>query len=149
MILFGTGHRPEDIQESEDEVRAKIRIALLELAPSTVISGMASGFDLWFGNEALDLGIETWAAKPWAGHTPRRGDESEYARIIEDASRVISVTKIVPYPGPWVYPVRNHWMVDNGNYGLAYWNGKESGGTYECLKYAQTKLRQVTNCYER
>lgn len=146
MILFGTGHRPED-SEPEAVVRRKIRNALEELQPTIVITGMASGFDLWLGLEALDYGAGLWAAKPWAGHSPRRGEESQYARIIEGASKVIEVTNRVPYPGPWVYPVRNHWMVDNANYGLAYWNGKKSGGTYECLQYAKTKYRKVTNCY--
>lgn len=147
MILFGTGHRPEDLGAPEDEVYAKARAALLELAPSEVITGMAAGFDLIFGCAALDLGIAVTAAKPWAGHSPRRGCESQYARIIEGASKVVEVVNRVPYPGPWVYPVRNHWMVDNSNAGLAYWNGKQSGGTYECLEYAHTKFRKVTNCY--
>lgn len=144
--VFGTGHRPEDC-EDEKIVRQKIHAALLELAPGKVITGMASGFDLFLGCEALDMGIEVIAAKPWAGHTPRRGEESQYARIIEGASEVVEVNVSATYLGPWLYHNRNQWMVDNANEGLSYWNGKKSGGTYACLKYAQTKMKKVTNCY--
>ena len=144
--IFGTGHRPEDC-EDEKIVREKIRAALVELAPGKVITGMASGFDLYFGNEALDMGIEVIAAKPWAGHKSRRGEESEYARIIENAVEVVNVNVSATYLGPWLYHNRNKWMVDNANEGLCYWNGHESGGTYACLQYAKTKYRKVTNCY--
>lgn len=147
VIVFGTGHRPEDC-ESEKIVKQKIRASLVELAPSTVITGMAAGFDLYLGCEALDMGIEVWAARPWAGHSPRRVDVSQYARIITHASKVITVNVSATYLGPWMYHNRNHWMVDNADEGLTYWNGKKSGGTYECLKYAQSKNRKVTNCYE-
>lgn len=144
--IFGTGHRPEDC-EDEDIVRQKIRAALVELAPGKVITGMASGFDLYLGLEALDMGIEVIAAKPWAGHSSRRGEESQYARIIEGASEVVNVNVTASYLGPWLYLKRNEWMVDHANEGLSYWNGRKSGGTYACLKYAKTKFRKVTNCY--
>jgi hypothetical protein len=68
MIIAGTGHRPKDC-EPEDEVRTKIRAALLEFPGATVITGMAAGFDLFLGLEAIELGHPTWAARPWAGHT--------------------------------------------------------------------------------
>lgn len=33
--------------------------------------------------------------------------------------------------------VRNEYMVDNSDYGLAFYNGKKSGGTYSCVSYAE------------
>lgn len=146
-VVFGTGHRPEDC-ESEEIVREKIRTALVELAPGTIITGMAAGYDLWLGLEALEAGIEVWAAKPWAGHRPRIDDQSQYARVIEGASKVVEVSPALDYPGPWVYHNRNEWMVDNANEGLAYWSGKKTGGTAACLRYAKSKYRKVTNIYE-
>lgn len=146
-IIAGTGHRPEDC-EPEDEVREKIRTALLELAPSKVITGMASGFDLYLGREAIDLGIETIAARPWAGHTPRRSDDAEYAFIIANASEVVNVNVSAVYLGPWLYHDRNHWMVDHADKVLAYWSGKKSGGTYACIQYAHNVNKPIRNIYD-
>lgn len=137
MIVAGTGHRPED-SEDEDIVRTKARVALQYSNAKVFITGMAAGFDLWAGDEARLLGMELWCAKPWATHEPRKGDENLYETLIDYADKIITVTNVDKYPGPWVYPVRNKWMVDNCTHLLAYWSGKEKGGTYDCVKYAKS-----------
>jgi uncharacterized phage-like protein YoqJ len=112
---------------------------------------MANGFDLWAGDEALGLGLELWAARPWAGHKARRGDEEIYARVLAGASRVVNVDDSPDYKGPWQYHKRNEWMVDNADRVLAYWSGKEEGGTYACIQYAEKKAnprKKVRNCYD-
>lgn len=147
MILAGTGHRPEGC-ESEDVVREKIRHALVDSGAATVITGMAAGFDLYLGLEALSLGIEVWAARPWAGHAPRASDFIPYGDIVTRASRVIAVDPSMNYPGPWVYQKRNEWMVDNATHLLAYWNGTTRGGTYNCLTYAMKKQVPYRNIYD-
>lgn len=147
IVLAGTGHRPEDC-EHEDVIRDRIRQALLELAPDEVITGMAAGFDLYLGGEAIDMGIPTTAARPWAGHTHRRGDESEYARIIEGASRVVNVVNQVPYPGVYVYHKRDKWMIDNCTHVLAYLNPLATkGGTYGTVQYALKQQRPIRYIY--
>jgi uncharacterized phage-like protein YoqJ len=146
LIVCGTGHRPEDC-EDEKIVRLKARLKLRHNNVDTFISGMAAGFDLWAADEARLLGIEIWAARPWKGHKARKGDEELYAQIIESASRVIDVVEQEEYPGAWVYPKRNHWMVDNSNAVMAYWSGKESGGTWECVSYARKQDAKIANIY--
>jgi len=139
MIVAGTGHRPEDA-EAEEVVRTKARAALRYSGAHVFICGMAAGFDLWAGDEARLLGMEVWAAKPWAGHGPRKEDEQLYAGIIEAASRVVNVVDQDEYPGPSSYHARNHWMVDNATHVLAYLNPlARAGGTYQCVKYARGK----------
>ena len=146
-VLCGTGHRPED-SEDEKIVRIKSRVALQRANPERYISGMASGFDLWSADEAINLGIEVTAAVPWFNHKPRVGDEELYARIIEAASDVEYVTRVDKYPGAWVYPTRNHWMVDHADAVMAYWNTqKQTGGTYECYKYAKKKQKPIRNIF--
>lgn len=148
MIIALTGHRSEDC-EPEERVRERIRTALQQ-APSpvtAVICGMANGVDLWGGDEALSLGIPVWAARPWATHGPRTSDVELYARIIENAERVVVVTEADDYPGPWVYQKRNEWMVDNADEVLAYWSGKKRGGTWNCIKYANKVGKEPLNCY--
>lgn len=146
MIIAITGHRPEDC-EAEDVVRRKFRNALDPSRVSVLICGMAAGVDLWAAHEAKLLGIEIWAARPWAGHTPRKGDEQLYAEILEYASKVVNVDASETYAGPWVYHNRNHWMVDHATDVYCYWNGKEKGGTFECRKYAIKKNVPVHNVY--
>ena len=145
MIIAATGHRSEKCEE-ESIVRCKLRTALRYSGADTFICGMANGVDLWAGHEALLLDIEVWAAKPWAGHAPRKADRELYATVIEGASRVINVVDEDKYPGPWVYQKRNEWMVDNATHILAYWDGVESGGTWNCIKYARGK-RPIRNIY--
>lgn len=148
MIIVVTGHRSEDC-EPESIVRQKFRnVFNYTTGVDAVIIGMANGVDLWAGDEALAVGFEVWAAKPWAGHEPRAGDEELYARIIEAASRVVNVSEEVKFPGAWCYHERNHWMVDNGTHVLAYLNPlAKRGGTYECVKYARGK-KPIRNIYE-
>lgn len=147
MILAGTGHRPESA-EPEAVVRRKIHNVLQEVHPTVVITGMAAGFDLWLGLEALDAGCTVWAARPWAGHPSRRGEESQYAYIIERASKVIAVDEAVRYPGVWVYHNRDKWMVDHCTHVLAYLNPLATkGGTFGTVKYAHKVGKPVRNIY--
>ena len=151
MIIAGTGHRPED-SEPESYVRTKARVKLQYpnksgLVIETFITGMAAGFDLWAGDEALNLGLDVWAAVPWKGHKPRKGDEALYERILAGASKIVWLNDSETYPGAFVYPNRNHWMVDNCDAVMAYWSGKEKGGTYECITYAREAKKPIANIY--
>jgi len=146
--VCGTGHRPED-SEDEQAVRIKVRTKLryTNKTIDTFITGMAAGFDLWAGDEALGLGIPIIAAVPWRGHAPRTSDEALYQKLLDNAKEVVYVTDVDDYPGPWVYHKRNEWMVDHADLVLAYWSGKEKGGTFACYQYAKKKGKPVANVY--
>lgn len=146
MIIAGTGNRPEDCR-SEDDVRRRVRDTLKEVNPDTIITGMAAGFDLWFADEARMLGIEVWAARPWSTHSPRVADQELYGNVLAAASKVVVVTSIDRYPGPWVYQKRNEWMVDHATHVMAYWSGKERGGTFNCIQYAKKVKVPVRNVF--
>ena len=125
---------------------------MLSSAPEkvdAVICGMANGVDLWAADEALDLALPVIAAKPWAGHGPRKSDVALYERVIREAVEVVDVDPAVNYPGPWVYQKRNEWMVDHATHVLAYYNGAPKGGTFNCLKYARKVLSEdhIRNVY--
>jgi uncharacterized phage-like protein YoqJ len=147
MIICGTGHRPED-SEDEGIVRLKVRLKL-EATPAatTFITGMAAGFDLWAGAQALEQGLTIVCAVPWVGHEPREGDEELYEKLLLAAHHTEYVTDVLDYPGPWVYHKRNEWMVDHADAVLAYWSGKEKGGTYACVQYARKKKAKIANIY--
>lgn len=146
MIIAITGHRSEDC-ESESVVRQKLRAAFEDASPDAVIVGMANGVDLWAGAEAIGLGIDVIAARPWATHAPRKDDAELYALVTNGASRVVVVDEAESYLGPWLYHKRNEWMVDNATHVLAYWSGKKSGGTYACLRYAMRTQKPIRNIY--
>lgn len=148
MIVAGTGHRPEK-SEPEDVVRGRIRRVLQDqrAAIDCVITGCASGFDLWLGDEAIELGVPVVAARPWATHAPRRNDVALYAKVIENASKVVILNDSRAYPGARVYFVRNEWMVDNASHVLAYWDGEHGGGTASCIDYARKTGKPIRNIY--
>lgn len=146
LIIAGTGHRPEK-SEGELVVRNKIATSLLTSGADVVICGMASGYDLWLGDEALSQGIEVWAAKPWSGHVPRVSDKELYRRVEDEASLVVNVIESDKYPGHWVYQKRNEWMVDNATHILSYFDGGEKGGTWNCIKYARKVNKPIRNIY--
>lgn len=146
MIIALTGHR-SDKCEPESIVRQKVRTALRYSGAKTVISGMANGLDLWGADEALGLHIPVWCARPWRGHKARKGDEELYERILSNAEKIIDVTDYDRYPGSWVYPKRNEWMVDNATHVLAYMDPCTSGGgTFHCVNYARGK-KPIRNIY--
>ncbi len=148
MIICGTGHRQEDC-EDEKVVRFKINRTLQSVPDiDFIITGMANGYDLWLGTEALRIGLPVLAAKPWTTHGPRKSDADLYAEIIADANEIVNVTDAETYPGPWVYHKRNEWMVDNSDRVLAYHSGKQSGGTFACITYAAKVGKKVRNIYD-
>lgn len=148
MIVAGTGHRPKDILESSETVGLKTRVKLKKSPKiDTVITGMAEGFDIILGIEARDLGLKVIAARPWSGHYVSEPWQELYDEIIDYASEVVVVTEADTYPGHWCMHKRNEYMVDHADVVLAYWNGKESGGTFACREYAKKKKKPVTNIY--
>jgi hypothetical protein len=146
MKIALTGHRPEDC-EDEEIVRDKVREALRAEKATTVINGLAAGFDLWGAAEARDLGLEIWSARPWKGHGPREADEELYNSVIRSSTLIFNVHEARKYPGAWVYHLRNQWMVDHADLVIGYWSGKRSGGTYACLNYAEEVKKDWINIY--
>jgi uncharacterized phage-like protein YoqJ len=144
MIIAGTGHRPEKIDE--EECRSRVFYNLRDLEPSVFITGMAAGFDLWAADviQTRLVGWDVWCAVPWAGHKPRVAEKELYERVKAASSQVIFVDESENYRGAWVYQKRNEWMVDHADRLLAYWDGT-SGGTANCVKYAKKKGVPVRN----
>lgn len=145
-IVFGTGHRPEDCDVTFNNMIKIAYKALRDYVPEVEVAvcGMAGGWDLAFGGAAVRLDIPIWVVRPWQTH---RVNHNLYKTIRERAEREIVTSDSRVYPGPWVYQIRNEWMVDNSDLGFALWSGKKSGGTYNTLKYAQKRGVPVTNLY--
>lgn len=147
MIIAGTGHRNNKLSDPS-LVRKRIAHTLFEVKPDVVISGMAAGFDLMLAHEAIHVGIDVWAARPWAGHKPAPEDYVLYHSILDHAAKIVAVDPSFSYAGPWVYQKRNEWMVNEADKILAWWDGSPSG-TANCIKYANRVGKPVRNIYAK
>lgn len=152
MIVAGTGHRPQKLGGFGIEARKhRIRVAtraLEELRPSLLISGMALGWDQALVIAALKLEIPYHAYIPgtWQANNWPESSRAAWARLCECATKVVDAS----YGGPYnieAMQVRNMLMVDNCDHLAALWDGS-SGGTANCLKYARSVNRPITNFWE-
>ena len=152
MTLAFTGHRPDKLGGYKipncqfSLVVELIHDVLVEMKPSSVISGMALGVDLWAPEIAMDLGIYTVAAIPFEGQESNWPVESQerYRALLNAVSDV----KVVSPGGyaPWKMQYRNEWMVDHSNFVVAVWDGTP-GGTANCMKYIMDKKVPFRNLY--
>lgn len=149
-----TGHRPEKLNVSEEEVKKRLKIAIsraIEDGFNVFISGMARGIDMWAAEivleeRCLNDEIKLVCVSPYKGvHTPWNYRERErYINILDNAD----VTKFVcEQYSSRCYHVRNCYMVDHSTRVIAAYNG-EKGGTKNTVNYAKSKGIEVINVLE-
>jgi uncharacterized phage-like protein YoqJ len=151
--LHVTGHRPKDLGGYDPtepmnawliETTAEILIKLRDNEGfRKFFTGMALGFDQWSLEAALRVGgFHTIAAVPCAGQEKMWPDSSKkrYFELLEmcDEVHVLADSYSVK-----VMHQRNEWMVDRTVLTLAAFTEKESGGTYNCLKYASKQENRI------
>lgn len=151
ITLAGTGHRPEKLGGySEDNFKKLVSIAeewLKKIKATKVISGMALGWDQALAQAAINLKIYLIAAIPFTNQDKVWRSESKkyYNELLSKASEVINVSGMDDYKVEYMQR-RNEWMVDNCDILLAMFDGT-SGGTANCMKYAETKNKKILNIY--
>lgn len=152
-----TGHRPNKLfgynlyNPQWINLGKKIRNKLLEYlnqySSIECITGMALGVDQLFGLVALKLkeqkyNIEIFCAIPCLNHCAKWKDNRYWLKIFNNADKINYITNS-EYT-PWCMQKRNEFMVDRADELWAVWDGT-SGGTYNCIKYAQTKNKKIFN----
>ena len=145
-----TGHRPNKLNASEDEVKMALADAIdlaFAAGKRTFISGLCWGVDIWAAEIVLqrrerDSSIHLIGAVPhpdfekrWSAHWQER-----YQRIVQEADLVRT---IAPSFSMGSYQARNEWMVDRSSLVIAVFNG-EHGGTKNTIDYAVSQGIQVT-----
>jgi uncharacterized phage-like protein YoqJ len=149
-----TGHRPDKLGgypncDWHKAIRRHMRDFLHQEAAANgdieIISGGALGIDQMWIEVGLFLEIPVIAALPFDGFDSRWPVESQ-KKLRSFLDRCTSVVYVEETPSREAFQRRNEWMVDNCDKLVAYWNGT-SGGTANCLKYAQkiTKLTYIIN----
>lgn len=111
------------------------------------ITGMAEGADLDFARAVLyykdiEMDITLEAALPYPVTYPK--NQSEY---IEERNDILSVcdkkTVVSDHYFRGCMQKRNCYMVDKADIVLAIWNGKSAGGTWNTIKYARSKGKNI------
>lgn len=162
--LFVTGHRPPDLggwDEDNDTAKAtkiwlwNVVMRAYNQGKRNFISGLATGTDIWFAEAVVALkeqfhDIKLIVAIPYPSQSERWADfnKKRWERLVNEADAMHIINPDPAENSPkfiWVKYLhgRNQWMVDNGTTGCAVWNGKEKGGTFDCLKRAKKAGRKV------
>ena len=152
MIIAGTGHRPDKLGGyTEANFDRLVTIAekwLKGLKASKVISGMALGWDQALAQAAINLEIPLIAAIPFTDKAKVWSDKSKAYNqyLLDKAQEVVNVSGMDDYSVEYMQK-RNIWMVDNCDILLAMFDGS-SGGTKNCIQYAESQNKRMVNAYE-
>lgn len=153
MKIAITGHRPNKLGNDYDltsplllSIKHKINEIVAEYwyypnELEALISGMALGIDTLFAKIAMENHIPLIAAIPCLGQSSVWPDKSRivYQHLLEYAKEKIVISD--KYTATCMQE-RNIWMVDNCDLLIAVWDGS-SGGTANCVKYAQSVNREI------
>jgi uncharacterized phage-like protein YoqJ len=146
-----TGHRPEKLNVTEDKIKPILRDEIEKAVSdgfTVFISGMARGIDMWAAELVLGMRINSpdlklVCAVPYDGFEKKwkMEERMRYSRILNSADMVKIVCR---HYSPYVFQMRNVWMVDRSERVIAAYRGND-GGTKNTIKYAQRVGIEV--CY--
>lgn len=156
MILGVTGHRPANLFSSNpysesnfESLTLFAQSHLIDIKPDTVITGMAQGWDQAVAKACVDLSIPFWAYVPFDGQESSWPYQAKdrYLALLGQADKVRIVSPNVPY-SPRLMQIRNEAIVDDSDTLLALFDGVESGGTFNCVRYARETNTHVKNVWK-
>ena len=140
MVKIGvTGHRPERLEKLAEvsKVTDWLDLQFYEYGKDDfiLITGMAQGVDQIAAHEALLYGGRIWCYYPYR----RKPHEIEdYLNTKADKIRY----EYDKYQ-PQCYIDRDRRIVDDCDVLFAVWDGKKNGGTWQTIKYAREKKKQI------
>lgn len=140
-----TGHRELNQIQVESITFTLYRTIndLVERGYTHFISGFADGADLLCAEvvsqfKKINSNISLEAAIP---NRDRLNYKSEKFKNLLDKCDNITVLQEKYHKG--CFDKRNRYMVDQSDIVVAIWDGRESGGTYNTISYAQSKGKKV------
>jgi uncharacterized phage-like protein YoqJ len=144
-----TGHRDIDKRTVEAAKWWVSQIAR-KYPQATIITGGALGTDMLVATLAIKAGLRSKVYLPFEFETHAlRWNAASKANLrwVLDHSEVVVV-------GSSNYSVRRYFrrnerMVDDADLVIAFWDGREDGGTVGCIKYAQHKHKRVFDAFSR
>lgn len=148
MIIGVTGHRDVDQQPGELLMFARLCVSRMSESGCTeIITGMARGWDLKIARASDDAGIPFTAAIPFPGQSSRwsHADRDDWEWSALRASKVHIVSRL---DLDHAFDRRNEWIVDNCDQLWSLYDGRDRGGTRNCLLYAERVGRTVVPLWE-
>jgi uncharacterized phage-like protein YoqJ len=162
LTIAITGHRPKDLVTAAGVpialapaiadflARAAGRARALGCARVRVITGGACGVDQAVAEMVSatkqhpgEIAFESVIVLPFPveilGARWSPADRERLAGLVAIADEVRG--PLMERYAVWGLHARNEAMVDGADVLVAFWNGKRSGGTYACLRYALTRAR--------
>ena len=146
-----TGHRPEKLKRSENEIKKGLEEAILKAIHdgyTTFITGMARGVDIWAGQIVLRLrqdnpDLRLIAALPYPGCDGRwlASWRKQYADVLKSADLVKVIS---PKYSMASFQKRDEWLVDQSSRVIAVYDGVP-GGTKNTIDYATRSRVEVEN----
>ena len=151
-----TGNRPQKFPWSYGEGKAHEKYLvemtrqiekLIESGYTYFISGGAIGVDMDFAESVLQakkhhMDIVLEITVPCRNQDLKWGkpDKKRYEKILKraDIVNILSESYI-----SFCMQKRNEYMVDKSDLVIAFWNGEESGGTWNTINYAKRKSKQL------
>lgn len=157
MICCVTGHRPSGFPFPREENNISYVFYIDRLYSEIqnligegyrdFITGMADGADIDFANAILyyreiEMNITLEAAMPYPITYPKTPSEyiDERNDIFFDCN---TKTIVSEHYFRGCMQKRNRYMVDKADIVLAIWNGKCAGGTWNTIKYARSKGKEI------
>lgn len=138
-----TGHRPEKLKRSEEEIKKGLEEAILKAiydGYTVFITGMARGVDIWAGQIVLRLrqsnpDLRIIAALPYPDCDTRWSANwrRQFGELLEAADLVKCIS---PQYSMASFQKRDEWMVDHTSRVIAVYDGVP-GGTKNTIDYAE------------
>lgn len=148
-----TGHRPGDIQDyNEGRLVRHLQREIAEVAPDVLVVGGAAGVDQAAHKAANALGLPVVLVMPFDGQWQNWPDWAQ-GKFHDLAATATAIVVLAENPGTdrklaiHLLHERNGVMVDETQGVIAFWSGKEQGGTFNCLKYARSLKRPEHQAY--
>lgn len=148
-----TGHRFIDASQRE-HVKRQLTQAVADAYGKGIrnfMSGFAIGFDMMAAEVVVSLrrnhpDITLTAAVPFKGQASRFSfyDRKRYDRLLEVADSVIVLSESY-YPRCFLE--RDEFMVNHSSMLIAYYDGRERGGTYYTVRKAMAHGIPIVNVY--
>lgn len=148
-----SGHRFIDASQRE-HVMKRLSNAVLDAYGNGIrnfISGFAIGFDMMAAEVVVSLkqtylDITLTAAIPFNGQASRFSfyDRKRYDRLLKEADEVIVLSDSY-YPRCFLE--RDEFMVNNASSLIAYYDGREKGGTFFTIRKAMAQNIPIVNVF--
>lgn len=160
MIYGFTGHRPPKLGGYGKEAQQKLynfanRTVMRWFDPfkpgEQVIVGMAQGWDMAVAQVCAVRNFRYTAAVPYPGQElvwPNLDTRTIYKSLLQSAERVVYINESTGGNAARALQLRNQWIVDHSDKLVALWDSVESGGTYNCVKYAGFKKVEIINVWK-